>query len=120
MFVHALLSYTDVITLNDYQEVYERLIGVSAKWRDLGLALGVDFNTLCAIDIKYRGDVQDCLREMIDKRLQSGGPLSWGDLCDCLRSPSVKRCACDVAAEIEQEMGKLIILADYVIMVMDI
>ena len=95
----------DVITQNNHQEVYKRVIGAKTKWCDLGLALGLDNDTLDAIDIKYRGAVQDCLRQMIAKRLQSGGPLSWRDLCVCLRSPTVERC--DVADKIEQEIGRV-------------
>ena len=95
---------TDTIILSDHQEVYERLVGVSVKWYDLGGALGLDQNTLSAIDLKYRGDTQGCLREMLTKRLQSGGPLSWRVLCDSLRNPTVK---CDtLAAEIEKELGE--------------
>ena len=91
------------ITLSDHQEVYERLFGVRVQWRNLGGALGLDQDTLSAIDTKHRGDVQVCLREMLAKRLQSGGPLSWRVLCDCLRSPTVRRH--DVAAEIERGKG---------------
>ena len=95
--------YTDTITASDHQEVFERLVGVSVQWRELGGALGLDQDTLSAIDTNHRGNVQDCLREMLTKRLQSGGPLSWRVLCDCLRSPTVRRD--DVAAEIERGRG---------------
>ena len=91
------------ITLSDHQEVYERLFGVRVQWRELGGALGLDQDTLSAIEVKYRGDTQDCLREMLTKRLQSGGPLSWRVLCDCLRNPTVRRH--DVAEVIEQIIG---------------
>ena len=100
---HVMYFACTVITLSDHQEVYERLIGVRVQWRDLGGALGLDQDTLSAIDTMHRGDVQICLREMLTKRLQSGGPLSWRVLCDCLRSPTVKRQ--DVAEEIEQKIG---------------
>ena len=73
------------------------------QWHELGGALGLDQDTLSAIDTNHRGNVQVCLREMLTKRLQSGGPLSWRVLCDCLRSLTVNRG--DVAAEIEQERG---------------
>ena len=99
----------DTITLSDHQDVYERLVGVSVKWHDLGGALGLGQNTLKAIDVKFRGDSQDCMREMLLKRLQSGGPLSWRVLCDCLRNPTVK---CEsMAAEIEKDLGKQFIQA---------
>ena len=81
-----------------------RLVGASEKWFNLGLALGLDRTTLNATKNKFGNDVQICLGEMLTKRLQSGGPLSWKVLCDCLRSPKVKRS--DVATEIEEEMGK--------------
>ena len=96
-------SCTDTITASDHQEVFERLVGVSVQWRELGGALGLDQDTLSAIDTNHRGNVQVCLREMLTKRLQSGGPLSWRVLCDCLRSPTVRRN--DVAAEIERGRG---------------
>ena len=89
--------------------VFERLINASTNWFNLGGALGLDVNTLSAIDRKYRGDVDDCLREMIAKRIQSGGPLTWIGLCDCLRSPTVKRN--DVASEIEHRIGEFYVLS---------
>ena len=91
---------TDAITLNHLQEIYEKLISVSVKWYDLGKTLGLEKDTLSAIDIKFRDD-KDCLQEMLTKRLQSGGPLSWRVLCDSLKCPTV-RCN-DVATEIEKE-----------------
>ena len=94
---------TDTIAVSDHQEVFERLVGVSVQWRELGGALGLDQDTLSAIDTNYRGNVQVCLREILSKQLQSGGPLSWRVLCDCLRSPTVRRD--DVAAEIERGRG---------------
>ena len=90
--------------MSDHHEVYERLFDVSAKWRDLGGALGLEYNTLTTIGSNYRGIVQDCLREMLAKRLQSGGPLSWGELCNCLRKRTVGHN--DLAAEIEQEISR--------------
>ena len=96
--------FTDTISPNDHQEVYEQLVCASANWHDLGGALGLDQNTLKAIDIEYRGNTQDCLREMLTKRLQSGSHLSWEILCDCLRSRTVRRE--DVAEDIEKELGE--------------
>ena len=95
----------DSIILSDHQEVFERLIiSASVQWRELGGALGLDQDTLSAIDTNHRGIVKVCLREMLTKRLQSVGPLSWRVLCDCLRSPTVRRD--DVAATILRELGE--------------
>ena len=89
--------------LSDHQEVCKRLVGASVKWYDLGRALGLDQDTLSVIDVKYGGDVQYCLHEMLTKRLLSDDPLSWRILCDCLRSSGVRRE--DVAMEIEKTIG---------------
>ena len=89
------------ITLSDHQEVYEKLDKVSVQWRELGGALELDQGTLSAIEIQ--SPQEHSLYGMLIKRLQSGGPLSWRVLCDCLRSPAVGRD--DVAAEIEKEIG---------------
>ena len=96
---------TDIITIRSHQEVYVRLVGASANWYNLGGALGLDVNTLNAINSTCRGVVLDCLREMIAVRLQSGDALTWRELCDCLKSPTVKRN--DVAEEIERQIGEL-------------
>ena len=96
------LTCTDTITLNDHQDVYEKLVGVSSKWHDLGGALGLKYDTLSTIRSNY-SDVQERLREMLAKRLQSGSPLTWSNLCGALRNPTVSRA--DVAAEIEEKLG---------------
>ena len=74
------------------------------NWYSLGGSLGLDNDTRNAINIKHPGDAQSCLEEMIAKRLQSGGSLSWKDLCNSLRNPTVNRN--DVATEIEHQIGE--------------
>ena len=96
------LICTDTITLSDLQYVYERLVGVSSKWNDLGGALGLDYDTLSTIRTDF-SNAQDCLREMLAKRLQLGNPLTWRELCKGLRNPTVRRD--DVATKIENELG---------------
>ena len=41
---------------------------------------------------------------MIAKRLQTGGSLTWKNLCDSLRKSTVNRN--DVATEIEHQIGE--------------
>ena len=90
--------------MTDHHKVYESLFNARVKWHNLGGSLGLDYVTLRAIERKYHRDDQECLREMLAKRLQSDGLLSWSKLCDCLRSPTV---GCnDIAASIEQEIGR--------------
>ena len=61
--------------------------------------------TLKGINKDCRGIVNDCLREMIAKRLQSDDALTWRDLCECLRNRTVNRS--DVAQNIEKQLGEL-------------
>ena len=95
-------AIADSITLEDHQEVYERLFHARVNWYSLGGALGLDIDSRNAINIKHRKDAESCLKEMIAKRLQSGGSLNWKDLCSSLRNQTVDRN--DVATEIERHI----------------
>ncbi len=64
---------------------------------------------LSAINVLNSKPPDVCLREMLTERLRSGGPLSWRDVCDCLRSSTVQRN--DVAEKIEEwRIGTQIII----------
>ena len=93
---------TDEIT--NIEEVCERLLEAHVQWFALGEALGLDYNTLITINVRHRGESWACLCDMIAERLQSDRPLTWEILCDCLKKITVRRN--DVAAEIQQELGK--------------
>ena len=61
------------------------------NWKDLGLALGLLHPTLQVIDKGQRGDINDCMREMLAAWLQQQdnvshvGPPSWRVLQTALR-----------------------------------
>ena len=76
--------------MDDVGEVYTKLYDARDKWFNIGLALGIKFNTLKSIK-REQPDYDDCLREMLAHRIQSGGPLTWADLSGCLRHPTVER-----------------------------
>ena len=82
----------------DLFTLYERLFPARTKWCNIGLKLKVTMDTIEAIASKHN-DPDDCLREVLSKRLQTVGPLSWREVCACLRSPTVDRY--DVADMIE-------------------
>ena len=88
------------LTTADLSTVYEKLYSARTKWFNIGLLLNNDNTTLESIRVRNRDDPDGCLREMLTRRLQAGGPLTWRNLCDSLRSPIVGRD--DVAKEIEQ------------------
>ena len=59
------------------------------NWKDLGLALGLLYSTLQGIDKGQRGDINDCMREMLAAWLQQQdnvGAPSWSVLKTALRN----------------------------------
>ncbi len=89
-----------VLTISDILEVYEKVRSASPDWFNLGLALKLSYTDLTNFRDTYRGDNDVCLRETLARRLQSGGPLTWGGMCTALKHPTVKRNY--VAVEIEE------------------
>ena len=94
--------------------LFEKLKPCSSKWFDLGLALGLEYNSLKCIEDKYRGDPDTCLREMLAARLTSyDTPLTLCKLCTCLRMSTVGRE--DLAEEIERDgLGKSLYMCIHV------
>ena len=76
------------LTSDDLHEVYVKLDDACTKWYNIGLALKLKVTTLDKIKSGSKDDVSACLREMLKHRLQAGGPLTWGDLCDSQMSYS--------------------------------
>ena len=88
-----------ILTLDDLNSVYKNLIKAAGNWFDLGLDLGLAFDILNNISDKHR-DNQTCLRDMIAARLKTG-PLTYSEICQSLRAPTVERN--DVAEAIEEK-----------------
>ena len=94
----VVIFVASILTLGDLNFVYKNLIKAAGDWLDLGLDLGLDPGTLKDIKDEYRRN-KDCLREMIAARLKTG-PLTYSEICQSLRSPTVERN--DVAETIEE------------------
>ena len=88
------------LTADDLSTVYERLYSARTKWFNIGILVKIDNTTLESIKVRNRDDPDGCLREMLTHCLQAGGPLTWRDLCDCLRSKTVAHN--DLAEEITE------------------
>ena len=93
--------------MDDLGEVYTKFYDARDKWFNIGLALNIKFTTLKSIKSEQH-DNDDCLREMLAHRIQSGGSLTWADLSDCLRHPTIKRN--DLAKDINQGLGNIIVV----------
>ena len=84
---------------------YTKLYDARNKWFDIGMALSISYSTLESIESE-KPDNSDRLRRMLAHRIQSGGRLTWTDLSDCLRHPTVKRN--DLADIIDQGLRMLL------------
>ena len=96
IFIHK----DEALSMDDLSDVYTKFYGTRDKWFEIGLALNIGFTTLKSIEREQLKNQSECLREMLAHRIQSGGPLTWADLCSCLRHPTVERN--DLANEIDQ------------------
>ena len=95
--------YTANLTAKDLPTVYDNLYDARTKWREIGMQLKLDKDTLQCIESETESQDHNskCLRKMLTHHLEAVEcPLTWELLCDCLRSPTVSRN--DVAEKIEQ------------------
>ncbi|XP_064401196.1 uncharacterized protein LOC135347242 isoform X2 [Halichondria panicea] len=91
-------TFSSILTLDDLNSVYKNLIKAVGNWFNLGLDLGLGFDTLNNISDKHR-DNQIRLCEVLAARLKTG-PLTYSEICQSLRAPTVERN--DVAEAIEE------------------
>ena len=87
-----------ILTIDDFSSVYEKLIKAAGEWFNLGLKLKVSPDTLNNISDEHRDNLT-CLRQMLAVRLKTY-PLTYSEICQSLRSPTVGRN--DVAEAIEE------------------
>ena len=78
------------LSTNDLAEVLSELMDANNQWYNLGLMLGVQYGTLKGIK-STENDIQDCLREMLAHWLESSSSHTWRDICNALRSNTVKQ-----------------------------
>ena len=66
---------------------------IAEEWFNLGVALGLPYDTLRELETNYRGDARRCLTEMVIAWLQmkDNSQPSWRSLASALSSPSVGR-----------------------------
>ncbi|XP_064401202.1 uncharacterized protein LOC135347244 isoform X2 [Halichondria panicea] len=92
-------TFSTILTINDLPSVYEKLIKAAKKWFNLGLKLKVSPDTLDNISDEHR-DNETCLRKMLAARLNTA-TLTYSEICQSLRAPTVRRDA--IAKAIEEE-----------------
>ncbi len=88
------------LSINNLQEVFSCLIEAANKWYNLGLALGIENYNLKNIESNYNSN-DIFLRIMLTCWLQSSLSRTWTDICNGLRSDTVKLIA--LAEDIEKK-----------------
>ncbi len=97
-----------VLTKKDTRIICEKLETACKDWFHLGMAFDLEPSKLKNIEDQFSTNKR-CLTEMIGKRFEitdSGHPVTWPYICECLRSRIVQRN--DIAEEIEVEFGPFI------------
>ena len=74
---------------------------VAADWFNLGVALGLSYDSLKTIESDYPRDTLRCLTEVIIAWLQDSSQSTWRGLVFALESPIVNRV--DIATIIAKE-----------------
>ena len=59
-------------------------VGITPRWRELGLELVSDNNILNVIETNHRNDVDTCCRKMFEKWLDMRPSASWNQLITAL------------------------------------
>ncbi len=91
---------------NDLQDVFSQLVEAAKDWFELGLALGIKVDILEGIDSNKNSD-RARLREMLTHWLRSSPSRTWSDICNGLRSATVKQI--NLADKIEKKYKGTII-----------
>ena len=73
---------------DDLHTVFMKFHCARDKWYEIGLELKMDATTLDEIELVKKNN-SGRLREILRCRLQASSPLTWRDLCECLKSVTV-------------------------------
>ena len=67
------------------KDLRRHIVAYAAKWKDLGLQLGLDIDLLNVIYADYPHSVEICCRVMLSKWLERDLSATWGKLDDTIR-----------------------------------
>ena len=73
-YIMVLIYYTDVLKPCNIKEVLDQMWEYRARWKFIGIELGIGEHSLDAIEANYPRNVDDCLREMIHCWLKNVSP----------------------------------------------
>lgn len=78
----------DCLTINDLSEVNRYFWNIRACWKSIGLELGVDSGSISAFEKTYKGNVDDCLLEVLKAWLHQSN-CTHHKMKKVLQSPTV-------------------------------
>ena len=95
MYLELLLKIIQYVTDSsssnlDLSEVFEKVYDAQAKWKVLGLKLGVPKGELDAIEYS-NSNIEQKLMETLDKWLQRGRNTTWNTLAEAMGTATVGR-----------------------------
>ena len=93
-------SQSGQLTSDDLQEVFEALYSITPYYVAFGMKLNIHINTIKIIEMQY-GNPCDRLLHILDYRLNQLPLLTWHDIVQALRSPTVQQH--DLARTIESQ-----------------
>ena len=79
-----------VLTINDLNDVLNTVWFASDEWYNIGLILGIKFDTLDVIRMEERRN-EDCLRRVLQEWLKSEGKKDWVLLREAVRDFKIAR-----------------------------
>ena len=87
------LIYFQLTGQNSLGDILDSVSTTASQWFHLGVALGLSYGTLKAIESNHQGDAHRCLTEMVVAWLQmaDNSRPSWQRLASALNSPVVNR-----------------------------
>ncbi len=87
--IHCQLT-GQILTVKDLQKVYKAVYPARARWRPLGLELGLQLEDLDDIEDLYsRKGNGRCLEEVLSKWLKGHLSPTWEDVADALKCETV-------------------------------
>ncbi len=79
----------DTLSMKEFKVVFEEAFFAREQWKNIGLQLDVDYQTLNVIKHEHSHIVDDCFQDMLKKWLTGNGEKTWSKLARALENQTV-------------------------------
>ena len=86
-------------------ERFRLLENIQGHWKDIGTLMGIETSMLEKFEHKWRGDLKEQCREVLQAWLEQGSekyPVTWRGLLDVLEDVQLKT----ISLELQEKLGK--------------